>query len=117
MNLHDFLTDDLRRPPWRGNKNPLAGHCYVASEVLYHFLGGARSGLKPQFVVHEDQPHWFLKDEDGGVIDPTAGQFDTPVPYDQAVGKGFLTRQPSKRAQTVLDRMRNNLRSDLLGSI
>ena len=31
--IAESLTDDLRRPPWRGSPNPLAGHCYVASEA------------------------------------------------------------------------------------
>lgn len=102
MRLVDYLTDDLRRPPWRGHDNPLAGHCYVASEVLYHLLGGKESGLTPQFVRHEGQPHWFLKTPEGTIIDPTAEQFNSPVPYDAARGCGFLTRGPSKRAQTVM---------------
>jgi len=98
------LTDELRRPPWRGSENPLAGHCYVASEALYHFLGG--EPWVPQFVRHEGSPHWFLKNrETGEVLDSTAGQFATPVPYDKARGKGFLTRQPSKRARVVLQRV------------
>lgn len=105
MNLLDYLTDDLRRPPWRGHPNPLAGHCYVVSEVLYHLAGGRQSGLTPQFIQHEGQPHWFLRASDGAVIDPTAKQFETPVPYDLAKGCGFLTRGPSKRAQILLDRI------------
>lgn len=105
MNLLDHLTDDLRRPPWRGHPNPLAGHCYVASEALYHLMGGKGAGLTPQFVRHEDQPHWFLRHQDGTIVDPTAEQFGTPVPYDQARGCGFLTKNPSRRAQVVLDRM------------
>ena len=37
--LQSHLTDDLRRPPYKGSSNPLTGHCYVASEALYHLLG------------------------------------------------------------------------------
>lgn len=107
MNLRDALTDDLRRPLWQGHSNPLAGHCYVASEVTYHLMGGKDAGLTPQFVRHEGQPHWFLRDADGLVIDPTADQFDTLVPYNRARGCGFLTKQPSRRAQIVLDRMQH----------
>lgn len=99
------LTDDLRRPPYRGNPNPMAGHCYVASEALYHRLGGKAEGWTPMFIHHEGAPHWFLRHEDGAIIDATADQFRTPVPYEEATGKGFLTRQPSERAQTVLDRL------------
>ena len=100
------LTDDLRHAPWKGNPNPLAGHCYVASEALYHLMGGKAAGLHPMFIRHEGQPHWFLKHESGKIIDPTADQFATPVPYDQAKGKGFLRgEQTSKRAQVVIDRV------------
>lgn len=36
------------------------------------------------------------------MVDPTVDQFATPVPYRQGKGKGFLTLQPSKRAQALL---------------
>lgn len=34
--IKNSLTDDLRKESWRGNKNKLAGHCYVASEAAFH---------------------------------------------------------------------------------
>jgi 8-oxo-dGTP pyrophosphatase MutT (NUDIX family) len=103
------LTDDLRGPRYKGNPNSLAGHCYVASEALYHMLGGKATGWKPMFINHEGGPHWFIQHEaTGQVLDPTAAQFETSVPYRQAVGKGFLTAQPSKRAQIVIDRVQNS---------
>lgn len=101
----DALDDRLRRPPYRGAANPVTGHCYVASEALYHLLGGRQAGWTPMFVMHEGAPHWFLKNVDGRILDATAGQFRTPVPYGHARGKGFLTRQPSKRARVVMDRI------------
>jgi hypothetical protein len=94
------LTDDLRRHPWKGNSNPLAGHCYVASEVIFHLM----PGLKPMFIRHEGQPHWFLMNG-SEVIDPTASQFETPVPYSMAKGKGFLTKTPSRRARLVMEKI------------
>ena len=95
--------DDLRRPKYRGNPNPYAGHCYVLSEVLWHLSGRT---MKPQFIRHEGEPHWYLLSADGAtVIDPTASQFETPVPYDEGRGKGFLTREPSKRALELARRM------------
>ncbi len=100
--LVSCLTDDLRRPPWRGNPNPLAGHCYVASEALYHILG--QVDLKPMFLRHLGCPHWFLLRKDGVVIDVTAKQFKTVPDYSKAVGKGFLTKQPSRRARFVIKR-------------
>lgn len=100
------LDDSLRRPPYKGSENPMTGHCYVASEALYHLLGGRKAGWTPMFIAHEGSPHWFLKNSDGRILDATASQFKTPVPYDNARGKGFLTNQPSKRAQIVMDRVR-----------
>lgn len=97
------LTDDLRRAPYKGNENPMAGHCYVASEALYHLLGGKQSPWVPQYVHHEGSPHWFLKHKGTGeVLDATSEQFKTKVPYHASVGKGFLTREPSARARTVI---------------
>lgn len=99
------LTDELRKPDYRGHQNPVAGHCYVASEAIYHKLGGKAAGWTPQTIQHEGGPHWYLKHEDGTIIDPTADQFGTPVPYEKGRGCGFLTRQPSARTQQVLDRL------------
>lgn len=99
------LSDDLRKKPYRGNANPVAGHCYVASEALFHRLGGKSAGWTPLTIRHEGGPHWYLKNQDGTLLDPTADQFETPVPYDQGRGCGFLTRQPSARTLSVLDQM------------
>lgn len=106
--VQSSLSDDLRKPQYRGHENCLAGHCYVASEALFHLLGGAESGWVPQSIQHEGGPHWYLKHKiSGTVLDPTASQFKTKVPYEHGRGKGFLTKQPSKRAQVVLDRLKN----------
>lgn len=59
------------------------------------------------FVSHEGEPHWFLRNADGHILDATASQFKTPVPYEKARGKGFLTLKPSKRAQEVMNRVRD----------
>lgn len=99
LDVVDFLDDSLRLPRYRADANPLAGHCYVASEVEYHLRGG-----KPMFIRHEGEPHWFIL-RDGKVIDHTASQFQSKVDYSKAKGKGFLTKQPSKRAQIVIERM------------
>lgn len=103
--VRSVLTDDLRKAPYKGSCNPMTGHCYVAAEALYHAMGGRAAGLTPHQITHEGSPHWFLKTKEGRVIDPTADQFKTPVPYEKARGKGFLTRQPSKRAREVLRRV------------
>lgn len=51
---------------------------------------------------HEGDSHWFLQHESGVILDATAVQFESPPPYAQAVGRGFLTREPSKRARALM---------------
>lgn len=96
--------DDLRKAKYQG-KPGLTGHCYVASEALYHLLGGRESGWVPTFIRHEGEPHWYLR-RGQQVLDPTASQFKTMPNYAMGIGKGFLTRLPSKRAKIVLDAIR-----------
>ncbi len=89
---------ELLQPKYRDNRHPLRGHCYIACEVVAHL----HPRLKPHHVAHEGSPHWFLKAEDGSIIDPTAEQFSTPVPYSRGRGCGFLTKELSKRARLLL---------------
>lgn len=77
--IRSALSDDLRSSRYRGQACSTAGHCYVASEAAYHAMGGSASGFTPQFVRHEGEPHWYLK--------------------------GFLTKEPSKRARVILERI------------
>lgn len=97
---HVLRSDWRKRRPV--NAAPSWGCCYVASEAAYHALGGAKSGLRVMHVTHEGAPHWYLTTADGRVIDPTADQFSSPVPYSQGKGKGFLTTAPSKRALALM---------------
>lgn len=105
--VQDALTPDLLKPRWRklveAGAHPHTGHCYVATEAIYHLLGGRNSGWAPTFISHEGSPHWFLR-RGTDVLDATSSQFATPVPYHQGIGKGFLTAQPSKRARIVMER-------------
>lgn len=100
----EALTPDLLEKRFRGG-GPLSGHCYAGSEALYHLLGGKSAGWTPQFIRHENLPHWYLKHESGQIVDVTAEQFTAPVPYAQGKGKGFLTKSPSRRAQTIIERV------------
>jgi len=98
-----------RRP---ANAKPSWGCCYVASEALYH-LWGKENGYTPMCVpyiieAHAFGTHWFLEHRPSGLqVDITADQFDPKVTrtvpdYKAARPKGFLTKQPSKRAQRVI---------------
>ncbi len=97
--VQELLTDELRRPEYRGHPNPLRGHCYVASEVLQRLVGGT-----PHTLHHEGGVHWYLV-VDGEVLDATASQFSTVPDYTKGRGRGFLTKQPSRRAREVLQRL------------
>lgn len=96
-------SDDLRRKEYRGNSNVYVGHCYVASEAIYHLAKAAGISLNPMFISHQNVPHWYLLDS-GTVLDPTKEQFSETVDYSKGRGKGFLTKQPSKRAAELIRR-------------
>ena len=108
--IRQSLSEELRLKPWKNDENEMAGHCYVASEAFYHLIGGKSCGWKPMFTRHYDVPHWFVQHEDGEIVDITADQFEESVEYHVARGKGFLTKQPSKRAQIVIDRVDDLMR-------
>ena len=94
--------DDLLRPAYRGRFHPLAGHCYVAAEALYH-LGAGAAGYRPESLRWEGGIHWRLRNLASGLIlDPTAAQFQAPPPPHLGRGRGFLTGKPSARALVVL---------------
>ena len=101
------LSDDLRKAKYRKNKNSLAGHCYVATEALYHLLNGKEKIWKPRWVKHENDTHWYIQNiQTKQIIDLTRKQFKTKVPYRNGIGCGFLTKEPSKRTKTLLLRIK-----------
>jgi hypothetical protein len=102
-------SPDLLRMEYRlavnAGANPLTGHCYVVTEALWHALGVERRDWCPETVRHEGSVHWYLRNwHTREIIDATASQFDTPPPYDLGRRRGFLTRQPSRRARELLRR-------------
>ena len=105
LRIQGVLTEDLLLPRYKGSDNPLAGHCYAASEALYHLLGGKDAGYTPATLSVGPITHWFLRGP-SGVVDPTAGQFPFSLDYGKGRGRGFLTRQPSKRAAIIISRVR-----------
>ena len=109
--IRSHLTPDLLKKEYRAENhtNPMFGHCYVASEVLYHSIissGGysAACGRDDNGIVH----WWIVDNLTGEIHDTTADQYYskglTP-PYAKGRKTGFLTKLPSKRAQVVLARM------------
>jgi hypothetical protein len=106
-NLSDDLLDKKHRHLKAANPNlpKTFGHCYVVSEVAYYLLGGKESGWTPQHINHIGRSHWYLKHESGAILDLTASQFHTPINYEEGKGKGFMTKEPSKRAKMLMRRM------------
>lgn len=110
--IKQHLTPDLLKPRFRRKaegQHPTFGHCYVAAEALYHLLGGREAGLKA-VRGRDDQGivHWWLEDAEGAILDPTAEQYTSKglsPPYERGRAAGFLTREPSKRARVLMDRV------------
>lgn len=114
--MEPHLDDDLLTPAiikWRDSlpdyRHAKTGHCYVASEVMYH-LYGKYHGYTPHVLKMGDVNHWFLKKTGdklrGEIIDSTVEQFLlAPIPYEKSRGTGFLTKGPSKRAKILMKKM------------
>jgi hypothetical protein len=105
--IQSALTPELLQPIWRKlATNKLSGHCYAASEALYH-LWGKENGFKPHRIEVEDPVlgwvgHWYLA-KGKRVLDITAKQFNFKIDYSEGRGCGFLTKQPSKRARAIME--------------
>lgn len=112
--IQSVLTDDLLSSDWKryirtGDFHPTTGHCYAASEALYHLLGGKEKGYTPQVGKSANGTHWWLEDKNENILDPTAEQFyykGNKPPYETGRGNGFLTKFPSKRAQKIIEEIK-----------
>lgn len=106
------LTPDLLKKQFReeNKSNPMYGHCYVASEALFHLLGKEYSDYKPYCGKGESGVnHWWLQNSKGDILDPTADQYYSvgkKPPYEKGRRKAFLTNFPSKRAVILIERVR-----------
>ncbi len=107
-----MLTLDLLKPEWREkakDQHSTFGHCYVASEALYHFCGAEKSGLSPRWGKDENGTHWWLYSaSEDRIIDPTKQQYYSVgklPPYHDSHNASFLTKKPSKRAVEVMKRV------------
>jgi hypothetical protein len=97
------LVDRRRCKP--KTSNPLECQCYHAAEAVYHLAGGPRSGLVPVYGRLADGTHWWLEDKvTGEVVDPTACQLPEGYAY-RGRRAGFLTKEPSKRAKILMQRV------------
>lgn len=103
--IRQNLSFDLVKDGYQG-KTPLHGSCYIASEAFYHLFGGEKSGLVvKRRKLDNGVVHWWLE-RNGEIIDITKGQFDFRVPYETGRNGGFLTKEPSKRCQILIKRIK-----------
>lgn len=89
--------------------HPITGFCYIASEAFHHMWMGKTT---PQVARTEHGTHWYLRDEDGEVIDLTCNQFpraEWEEIWSKGRGCGFLTKGPSKAAQVIIDAVNEEL--------
>ncbi len=111
--IQKSLTSDLLSKQWRPFADEYCtGHCYIAAEALYHLIDGADAGLKVFVASYEEGTHWWITNNKGKIFDPTKIQYTAygeQPPYEKGRRGGFLTKQPSKRAQIVIDRVREIL--------
>jgi hypothetical protein len=111
--IHKSLSNDLLKKDQIEKLTGIhltEGHCAVAAESAYHILGGKVNGWVPMVLpryVMGNNTHWWIKNKDTGeIFDPTVEQWgDEKCPYHLGMGCGFMTRQPSKRAKILIDRI------------
>jgi GNAT superfamily N-acetyltransferase len=83
-------AEQFLKPAFANGTHPYSGHCYVASQSLYHMLGGEEAGYSAYQMEHEGVSHWFLRNSKGRILDPTWRQFQTKPDYSQARRSAFL---------------------------
>ena len=113
--IQSSLTPDLLKPEYRAlnDNNPMYGHCYAATEALFHLLGGIASGWYPLRGKDDNGiTHWWLRNDAGEIVDPTAEQYTSlglSPPYKNGRRGGFLTgyERPSKRARIIIAKVQD----------
>lgn len=111
LQIRKHLTDDLLLPKYRKKirRTNTAGHCYVATETLYHLLGpNNKKKYKPYYIKVNGVTHWYLmSDNQLEILDPTYDQFPNFPNYSAGKRAAFLTKSPSKRSKILMARIKN----------
>ena len=107
------LTSDLLKKEYReiNKNNKFFGHCYVATETLFHFLKD--NDINNDFFPHygKDQnniTHWWLQNREGKILDLTSEQYTSvgkQPPYKNGRRGAFLTKNPSKRSLKLMEKI------------
>lgn len=115
--IQQSLTPDLLKPQYREQNatNPMFGHCYVATEAFYHLTKDDYQGRFGIYHGKDDEGivHWWLHDNyEIQIVDLTAEQYfslNRRPPYEKGRAGFFLTKNPSKRAVIVMEKVKNEL--------
>ena len=118
--IHSNLTGDLLKGRWTKQEHFLEGHCYVGAEALYHLID--KDNYNVYYAVYTDEggraTHWWLENKyTKNILDATKEQytyFGLVPPYHLKKRGSFLTKNPSKRAMKVINKVndymsKNNL--------
>lgn len=112
-NIINNLDDSLLKPKYRKmiNRNKFTGHCYVATETLYHLLSDDdKENFRPAILKINNDTHWFLKNKlNGTIIDITKEQFNFKIEYNNSRNAAFLTKFPSKRSVKLINKINENI--------
>jgi hypothetical protein len=108
------LSADLLKKEYinQNKNNPLFGHCYVATETLFYLLND--KDFKPKRARDKNNiVHWWLENiKTKEILDVTSEQYylvgENP-PYEDGKFGGFLTKLPSKRAEALINKIKNNI--------
>lgn len=98
----EIVPDNYEVPE---NERALSVLCYAVSEA-YYFAMDKPDHLTPERKSHEAGTHWYLRRDDGAVIDLTLRTDREYVYewYDDGAGSGFLSHPaPANRTAKVLD--------------
>jgi hypothetical protein len=114
VKIQKALTSDLLKPEYRERNanNPMFGHCYVATESFYHLTKDMYPGRYTIFhgKDEEDITHWWLHDNHKTkIVDLTADQYYSVgkvPPYTKGRRGAFLTKEPSKRARIIMEKVK-----------
>jgi len=112
-NIKDNLTSNLLKKEYRelNKNNPMFGHCYIATETLYHLINN--KDYKPYYGKDENNiTHWWLQNSSGKILDATKEQYTSlnkKPPYHKGRKGAFLTKQPSKRSKILINKLYENL--------
>lgn len=85
--------------------NPTRNYCYVVCELVYQYLSPKGSSAWCLDIDGEEEKHWFVKWDDGTIVDLSAEQFDSykVVDYTRAKRRYFQTPSPSKRTRLLAE--------------